>query len=75
MKQSERKCLVPECKKMALTRGLCHSCCEQARRAVREKITTWDALEKLGLSLHMSCVGKVNIFREALKRAEKDAKK
>lgn len=43
-----QKCLVPECKNIAVTRGLCNSCYSYARKLVSRKQATWEQLEKNG---------------------------
>lgn len=42
------KCLAPDCKGKPKTRGLCASCYQCASKLVKDKETTWEALEKAG---------------------------
>lgn len=45
------KCIVVECQRDAKTRGLCQSCYVAAGNKVKNKVTTWEQLEKLGLCI------------------------
>lgn len=42
------KCLNPECRDEVHVRGLCRNCYYQAIKIVKEKVYTWEELEKLG---------------------------
>jgi hypothetical protein len=42
------KCLRPGCSAKVYARGLCESDYEIARRLVKNKLTTWDALAEAG---------------------------
>ena len=44
-------CITKNCKRTQQCRGLCSSCCTQARSLVNAGSTTWLKLEELGLSL------------------------
>ena len=48
MKKSSSKCLNPNCKRVARSRGLCASCYATACRLVKRGDTTYDALVKAG---------------------------
>ncbi len=41
----EARCLNPQCRRIAETRGLCNSCYATARELVSSKRTTWERLE------------------------------
>ena len=42
------KCLVPDCGRLVMTRGLCQACYSVARHLVNDGKTTWEALEVAG---------------------------
>lgn len=42
------KCLNPNCKRAALTRGLCANCYQAAIRFIKTGVSTWAKLEKEG---------------------------
>lgn len=42
------KCLVPECSREAIARGLCMSCYKAAYYQIRKGVVSWKELEKLG---------------------------
>lgn len=44
-------CITKNCKRTQQCRGLCSSCCTQARSLVNAGSTSWLQLEQLGLSL------------------------
>jgi hypothetical protein len=53
MRSSTRTCVSPECKssnKWVYARGLCGACYNQARRMVERGVTSWEELERFGLS-------------------------
>lgn len=64
--------MVPECKRTAKTRGMCENCYAGAARKVREKQTTWEELERLGLCRQAITVGprKANKFTQAFDKAK-----
>lgn len=42
------KCIVPECGRVAKTRGLCATCYSVARQLVKDCVATWELLEAAG---------------------------
>ena len=50
--KADRKCLNPHCGRMCTySRGLCAACYDIARVHVKEKRTTWEAMERAGKCL------------------------
>ena len=45
-----KECLVPDCDKKPMTRGLCSQCYVVARKLVADGKTDWTELENLGLA-------------------------
>lgn len=62
--KSTDKCMVPECKSMANTRGLCPSHYQFARKLVKEKRITWEKLEENKKTLPRKKPGIQNNIRE-----------
>jgi hypothetical protein len=47
-KPIQRRCLVPDCPRTEVRRGLCHPCAAEAGALVRAGLTSWEALEAEG---------------------------
>ncbi len=62
---ADETCLVPECTKTALSRGLCGGCYLGAEEEVKYYVTDWDELIDLGLAKHVSV-----LFSVALRDAK-----
>lgn len=72
---SDAICLTPECGGPVESRGVCKSCCNQARKLVSGGRATWEALEARGLVRPPSIRrGSSHPFTRAFERAaEADA--
>jgi hypothetical protein len=61
------KCLIEGCERKVRSRGLCSCCYTAAKNAVKVGKTTWEELERRGLSLPSTGVGgHVGAFTKAL---------
>lgn len=71
--QPDTQCLTPGCTNRLVSRGLCPSCYISARRIVRDKESTWEQLEAIGLvaPARRASIGK---FRVAFLAAKSHSK-
>lgn len=71
-KKGRLKCLVRDCKRLTMARGLCQSCYACAKRKVDDKVVTWKQLEAAGLAVGKTARGKLApwsaAYTEALER-------
>ena len=64
MKTKKRKCLVPQCKEVFFSRGLCRGHYIYAARLVRKGEYTWAGLERQGKVLPPAAGRKAGALRE-----------
>jgi len=69
------KCLVKDCDRHAVARGLCFPCYQVARTSVLLGKTTWEELQKLGLSTRVKTRRIKNAFMSAYdeKKSERES--
>jgi hypothetical protein len=75
MKTTHPACLVPNCKRPVIRRGLCDSDYNAAARLVRDGVISWIELEKAGKALPRMKSGPANESRKFFlgkKAIEKD---
>ncbi len=70
-KKFKKGCMTEGCSKPCNCRGVCHSCYQKALRSVKDKFTTWDALEEAGLVMpSLRPAARLNKFAEAIQKAK-----
>jgi hypothetical protein len=61
------KCLIEKCERLSKSRGLCFSCYQTATNLIKDKKTTWEKLEELGLARKRQHIGgNGGVFMEEL---------
>ena len=66
-------CMIPDCERKVLRRGLCAGCYSSASRRVRKGETSWDELIEWGLAGRMlQPLGRCGPFRAALEAKRRE---